>query len=105
MPDAECSKVFLSNRTALQIVATYMHEKIISCCKKDTRHIKSPLTPREMDVVLWAAQGKSNSEIAAIMQIAESTIKTHLQNIFLKLDVRNKQHAIGYALSNGLISF
>lgn len=48
------------------------------------------LTPREAEVVLWVAQGKTNAEIAAILEATESTIKKHLQNVFLKLDTENR---------------
>jgi DNA-binding NarL/FixJ family response regulator len=49
------------------------------------------LTPREAEVLLWVAQGKSNGEIAIILGATENTIKKHLQNIFEKLglDTRN----------------
>ncbi|HEX8310104.1 MAG TPA: response regulator transcription factor [Chthoniobacteraceae bacterium] len=48
------------------------------------------LTPRESEVLLWAAQGKGNGDIAAILGAGESTIKKHLQHIFEKLGVENR---------------
>lgn len=48
------------------------------------------LTPREAEVALWVAQGKSNAEIAAIVGATESTIKKHLQNVFLKFGLENR---------------
>jgi Response regulator containing a CheY-like receiver domain and an HTH DNA-binding domain len=51
------------------------------------------LTPREAEVLLWVAQGKSNPEISAILGAAENTIKKHLQNIFEKMGVDNRNAA------------
>jgi len=56
------------------------------------------LTEREAEVLLWVAQGKSNSEIGGILGIAESTIKRHLQNIFEKLGLDNRHAAMIRAL-------
>lgn len=51
------------------------------------------LTPREAEVLLWVAQGKSNSEISTILGTAEGTIKKHLQHLFEKLGVDNRHAA------------
>jgi DNA-binding NarL/FixJ family response regulator len=51
------------------------------------------LTPREAEVLLWVTQGKSNPEISAILGATENTIKKHLQNIFEKIGVDNRNAA------------
>jgi DNA-binding NarL/FixJ family response regulator len=51
------------------------------------------LTAREAEVLLWVAQGKSNPEIASILGAAPNTIKKHLQNIFEKIGVDNRNAA------------
>ena len=51
------------------------------------------LTPREAEVLLWVAQGKSNPEISAILGAAENTVKKHLQNIFETMGVDNRNAA------------
>lgn len=56
------------------------------------------LTPREAEVLLWVAQGKSNQEIGMILGTAEVTIKKHLQNIFEKMGVENRNAASLQAL-------
>ena len=55
---------------------------------------KLGLTPREAEVLLWVAQGKSNSEIGSILGSAESTVKKHLENVYEKLGVRNRTAAV-----------
>ncbi|HWL51650.1 MAG TPA: response regulator transcription factor [Chthoniobacteraceae bacterium] len=56
------------------------------------------LTRREAEVLLWVAQGKSNHEIALILETAKNTIKRHLQNIFEKIGVDNRHAATVQAL-------
>ncbi len=54
---------------------------------------KYGLSPREMEVLKYISEGMKNQEIADIMFVSLSTIKTHTQNIFDKLDVRNRIEA------------
>jgi len=56
------------------------------------------LTPREAEVLLWVAQGKSNADIATILGCAENTIKVHLARIFEKLGFENRNAATVRAL-------
>jgi DNA-binding NarL/FixJ family response regulator len=56
------------------------------------------LTPREAEVLLWVAQGKSNADIATILATAEGTVKKHLQHIFDKLHVESRSAATRLAL-------
>lgn len=56
------------------------------------------LTPREAEVLLWVAQGKSNPEIASILGAAENTIKVHLGRIFEKIGADNRHAAMLSAL-------
>jgi DNA-binding CsgD family transcriptional regulator len=57
------------------------------------------LTPREREILLWVARGKSNREIAAVLYLAPGTIRKHLDNVYDKLGVSNRAGAVGYALS------
>ena len=56
------------------------------------------LTPREAEVLLWIAQGKTNSEISTILGASENTVKKHTQHIFEKLgvDTRNAATALAF---------
>ena len=56
------------------------------------------LTPREAEVLLWVAQGKSNGEISTILGTAENTVKKHLQNLFEKLGIESRNAATVRAL-------
>jgi len=56
------------------------------------------LTPRVAEALLWLAQGKTNSEIAAILGNSESTVKKHVLEIFDKLGVETRSAATLRAL-------
>lgn len=56
------------------------------------------LTPREAEILLWVAQGKTNPEIATILDIGLTTVKKHLEATFAKLGVENRTSAAALAL-------
>jgi DNA-binding NarL/FixJ family response regulator len=60
------------------------------------------LTQREVDVLKAIAAGLSNREIADQLVISEATVKTHVNNIFNKVGLRDRAQAVVYALRHGL---
>jgi len=61
------------------------------------------LTGREREVLQLIARGRSNQEIAATMFVAETTVKTHVGRIFMKLDARDRTQAAVVAYDAGLV--
>lgn len=60
------------------------------------------LTPREMETLIWLTKGVSNKVIARSLNLTESTVKVHVQNILRKLNLHSRVQAAVYALENGL---
>ncbi|NUT32069.1 MAG: response regulator transcription factor [Hamadaea sp.] len=61
------------------------------------------LTAREREVLLLIARGMANREIAEALTIEETTIRTHVKRILMKLELRDRIQAVIYAYENGLI--
>ncbi|HML20045.1 MAG TPA: response regulator transcription factor [Aggregatilinea sp.] len=62
-----------------------------------------PLSPREMEILQYVTQGKSNKEIAQSLGISHQTVKNHMTSILKKLDVRDRTQAAVYALKRGWV--
>jgi DNA-binding NarL/FixJ family response regulator len=63
----------------------------------------TPLSPRELEVLTAVSAGLVNAQIAARLFIAEGTVKRHLTNIYMKLEVTTRVNAINKAIAMGLI--
>lgn len=71
--------------------------------KLTTGLAQAELTDRELKVLSLLAQGRSNKEIGVSLYIAETTVKSHLRNIFNKLNVLSRTEAIAEASKRGLV--
>jgi two-component system nitrate/nitrite response regulator NarL len=63
---------------------------------------REKLSPREKDIIMLLAKGASNKEMARSLNVAESTVKIHVQNILKKLNLTSRVQAAVYAVEHGL---
>ena len=83
----------------LEILLPHLNEILI----RQGFSTASSLSPREQEVLKWATAGKSNWEVAQILNISERTVKFHLRNIYRKLEVNNRSHAVAEAMRLGAV--
>ncbi|MNH12312.1 Transcriptional regulatory protein DegU [compost metagenome] len=68
------------------------------------QRLAEPLTRREREVLQRMAKGQSNAQIAESLFVSLSTVKTHINNLFRKLEVNDRDEAVRKARSVGLLS-
>jgi LuxR family quorum sensing-dependent transcriptional regulator len=83
----------------IQLISFYAESQLRSV-RKDAGQ-KKILTPREREVLLWVAAGKSTWDMAQILKISEGTVNTIARNAMAKLDVHKRAQAVAEALRLG----
>jgi DNA-binding CsgD family transcriptional regulator len=98
----EPDPAFDSNWTELHMLAQAAHLKALELRQ---RMINPPheLSQREVEILRWVAQGKSNSAIADILGISRGTVDTYLRRVFDKLGVTDRTSAAVKGVAFGLI--
>ena len=72
--------------------------------RSEAEAFMSPLTPREIEILQYIAEGYLNKQIAAELGISEQTIKNHVTSILRKLNANARTEAVVVAIKQGLIS-
>jgi DNA-binding NarL/FixJ family response regulator len=65
--------------------------------------IRAELSDREVEVLKLIANGKDNAVIAAELHISPKTVKNHISNILMKLQIDNRIQAAVYAVRSGIV--
>jgi DNA-binding NarL/FixJ family response regulator len=93
--------------TAIRAVRGQPDHAVISVPKETVRELgeprQNPLSARECEVLVLVSKGFSNAQIATRLYITEGTVKRHLTNIYIKLDVRSRMNAVNKARAMHLI--
>jgi DNA-binding NarL/FixJ family response regulator len=96
-----CGRTVISPRL-IALVAARIRE-ILRPTGENTAALDAALTLREQEVLVRIAAGDSNKEIASTLNIEVHTVKTHIHNVFEKLQAGSRRDAIRHALAMGLI--
>ena len=90
-----------ATKSALHLIALYAFE----CIRRLGLGIspRNPLTAREIEVLTWAAVGKTHADIAEILSVTERTVTAHTVNATSKLGAANKTHAVVKAMQANFI--
>jgi two-component system nitrate/nitrite response regulator NarL len=75
---------------------------VTSSNEKNARQLIDKLSPRERDIFLLVAKSLSNKQIARDLDIAETTVKIHIQHIFKKMDLSSRVQIAVFAATHGL---
>jgi DNA-binding NarL/FixJ family response regulator len=99
---AEIAAAVRSVASGHTTLAADVGARLVSALSAPAAPARADLTDRELDVLRLMAQGRNNSEIARELFIGISTVKSHINSLFAKLDVRDRGQAIAYAHRAGL---
>jgi len=86
--------------TILSLVIPHVH---FALTPRADREPIDNLSPRELDVLYWLVEGKTDTAIAALLGISIYTVRIHVQNIIHKLGADNRTHAVAQAFRFGLV--
>ena len=92
---------FICGKSVCELRALLQEENI---SKRSELGLLSLLTEREIEVLHSLTQGINYKQISKLLFISESTVKTHINNIFTKLNVNDRTQAVLYALYHGIES-
>jgi DNA-binding NarL/FixJ family response regulator len=90
----------LSPSVTRRLIAEFARRPMLS---ETTAPELTRLTDREMDMFRLLVRGYRNEDIARILTLGESTVKSHVQHLYQKLGVRDRVQVVIYAYENGLV--
>jgi DNA-binding CsgD family transcriptional regulator len=93
-------------RAAIEMIGIYSHHALTRALLQHKREdaVRTPLTPREREIMQWVATGKTDDEIAEILSIGTTTVTSHVENAKQKLDAFRRTYAVVQAIRFGEIS-
>jgi LuxR family quorum sensing-dependent transcriptional regulator len=93
----------LKARGMISMISTFAIARAIGLRDDERKRETARLTAREIECLKWAAEGKTEWEISAILNVSEHTADKHLSNAHRKLGASNRVHAVANALRWGII--
>lgn len=95
---------------AVELLVPHLHHAFVRVLQneRDQQQASLPregrlVTPRQQEILLLIKDGKTNSEIAQVLDCSQWTVKNHIQNILRRLGTSSRAHAISRAMSLGIL--
>lgn len=106
---ADCSMEELHDAIAQtadgnRVLAPEVAMQLAGSWTAEPANAEAQLTARELQVLQWLAEGMTNASIAEELDLSARTVKTHVQNLLVKLDARDRTGAVAQGFRRGLIS-
>lgn len=89
----------------VEYLGLHLHLALMRTARKNaptTDKCVKELSPREVTILNWIKNGKTNWEVGQILGVTERTVRFHLASIFSKLDVTSRSQAVATAMDHGL---
>jgi DNA-binding NarL/FixJ family response regulator len=96
--DLHAGKTYVDPRVARSLLTELRRER-----PKEGDAVPGKLSPREHEILVLAATGLNNKDIAERLTLTQNTVKTHLRSIYRKCGVPDRVQAVLYALRNGMV--
>jgi DNA-binding NarL/FixJ family response regulator len=112
MKDASIHELLRGIRAASvgeSLISPHIASKVLQRVRSSTaqpeieKAIRAELSDREIEVLKLIANGKDNAQIAAELHISPKTVKNHISNILMKLQIDNRIQAAVYAVRSGIV--
>jgi LuxR family quorum sensing-dependent transcriptional regulator len=93
-------------RAAIEIIGIYSQNALRRALmrRQQEKVTRTPLTPREREIMQWVAAGKTDDEIGDILSLSATTVTSHVENAKKKLDAFRRTYAVVQAIRFGEIS-
>ncbi|GAA2116950.1 response regulator transcription factor [Nocardioides bigeumensis] len=102
--DAPSTEVVQAARHAIASPRSFMSTGLVGAVMRRTDTTSSRLSDREMEVLVLLADGLGTSSIASRLYMSDSTVKSHIAQIYTKLGASNRAQALVTAMRRGLLS-
>lgn len=84
----------------MNVIIPHLYQALVRIYRQLKIDTQPHLTEREMEIIRWIKEGKTNWEISMILNISERTVKFHLDNVKEKLGAVSKFHAVAILMEN-----
>jgi len=82
-------------------IDTQIARKVLAYFRPEKKEMVAPLTRREEEIISWVARGYRNREIADTLHLSAETVRTHIRNIYAKLQANSRVEAVNKYFGKG----